>query len=90
MTKTRAIVVVDGGKVAAVCDAEIPKIRDEWVIVEVKAVALNPTDWKMINWGAADAGSRVGCDYAGIVAEVGSKVAKSQKGDRIAGFVHWG
>ncbi|TVY40893.1 Protein TOXD [Lachnellula subtilissima] len=73
MTKTRAIVVIDGGKVAA-----------------VKAVALNPTDWKMINWGTADVGSRFGCDYAGIVAEVGNKVTRFQKGDSIARFVHGG
>ena len=39
----------------------------------------------------ANPGSTLGCDYAGVVEEVGSKVTKSwQKGDRIAGFVHGG
>jgi len=34
-------------------------------------------------------GCTVGCDYAGTVVEVGSKVTKDwQKGERIAGFTH--
>ena len=37
----------------------------------------------------ATPGCTVGCDYSGVVEEVGSKVTKQwQKGDRIAGFVH--
>jgi NADPH:quinone reductase-like Zn-dependent oxidoreductase len=36
-------------------------------------------------------GATIGCDYAGTVVEVGSKVQKKwQKGDRIAGFTHGG
>lgn len=31
----------------------------------------------------------MGCDYSGVVEEVGDKVEKQwKKGDRIAGFVH--
>ena len=33
-------------------------------------------------------GALVGCDYSGVVEEVGKNVIKFQKGDRIAGFVH--
>ena len=34
-------------------------------------------------------GCTVGCDYSGVVEEMGSKVEKPwKKGDRIAGFVH--
>lgn len=37
----------------------------------------------------ATPGCTVGCDFSGVVEEVGSKVEKQwQKGDRIAGFVH--
>lgn len=86
---TKAIVVIEDG-VAAVRDAPIPKLRDEYVLVKIKAVGLNPTDWKSIDTKNADVGSRVGCDYAGVVLEAGSKVTKFKKGDRIGGFIHGG
>lgn len=39
----------------------------------------------------AKPGATSGCDYSGVIEEVGSKVTKSwQKGDRVAGFVHGG
>ncbi|KAI1176172.1 putative alcohol dehydrogenase [Nemania sp. FL0916] len=84
---TKAVVVVEL-KVPAVREVLKPIVHDEWVLVKVKAVALNPTDWKHIEYGAADIGCRVGCDYAGIVEEVGSKVTNFQKGDRITGWIH--
>lgn len=49
--------------------------------------ALNPTDWKHI--GFVDSRCTVGCDFSGIVEEVGSAVTKGwKKGDRVCGFVH--
>lgn len=90
MATTKAIVVLPEEKAVAVLEVVIPNVPDEWMLVNVKAVALNPTDWKHIDYGQADAGSRVGCDYAGVVERVGSKVSKFKKGDRIAGFVYGG
>ena len=82
-----AVVTVKAGE-AKVVEAPVPKLRDDYILVKVKAVALNPTDWKHVAW-LTDAGSRIGCDYAGIVEEVGSKVTKDfKKGDRVAGFTH--
>ncbi|KAF9878689.1 hypothetical protein CkaCkLH20_03589 [Colletotrichum karsti] len=85
---TKAIVFVEKGK-AEIRDVPKPKLRDDYVLVKVNAVGINPTDWKHVDFGITDPGSRVGCDYAGVVEEVGSKVEKSfKKGDRISGVVH--
>ena len=59
MASTKAIVVLPQEKTAAISDVAVPKIRDEWVLVKVKAVGLNPTNWRHIDWGYADAGSRI-------------------------------
>ncbi|KAJ5032448.1 uncharacterized protein L3040_009052 [Drepanopeziza brunnea f. sp. 'multigermtubi'] len=89
MVQNTAIVVQKPGEAAAV-EASVPVLRDDYIIVKVKAVALNPTDWKHVDW-LCDEGTRVGCDYAGVVEEVGSKVTKPfSKGDRVAGFAHGG
>ncbi|CAG7921934.1 unnamed protein product [Penicillium olsonii] len=87
MATTKAVVVVEL-KVPAVRDVLMPKVRDGWLLVKVKAVGINPTDWKHVRFGAADIGCRVGCDYAGIVEEVGPNVTNFVKGDRITGWIH--
>ncbi|KAI0528349.1 putative zinc-binding oxidoreductase ToxD [Xylaria digitata] len=68
----------------------IPQLRDDYVLVRTVAVALNPTDWTTLD-APGDNGTLVGCDYAGVVEEVGSSVTRDfKKGDRIAGFAHGG
>ncbi|KAI5257348.1 GroES-like protein [Aureobasidium subglaciale] len=83
----QAIKVVEAKK-AEIQSVAVPKLRDDYVLVKVEAVALNPTDWKHIDY-LANPRATVGCDYAGVVEEVGSAVQKKfSKGDRIAGFSH--
>lgn len=68
----------------------VPKLRDDYILVRTVAVALNPTDWTTLDAVGND-GTIVGCDYAGIVEEVGKAVKKNfKKGDRVAGFGHGG
>lgn len=87
-TTTKAIVYVEKGK-AAIQEIPVPKLRDEYVLVKVNAVGINPTDWKHIDFARTGPGSIIGCDYAGVVEAVGSKVTKAfKKGDRISGVVH--
>lgn len=86
----KAIVVLTEGKEAGIRDMPIPQLRDEWMLVKTKAVGLNPTDWKHIDHGYANAGARLGVEFAGVVEEVGTKVTNFQKGDRVAGFCHGG
>jgi NADPH:quinone reductase-like Zn-dependent oxidoreductase len=84
-------VVVTAPKVAElVTDRPIPALRDDYILVKVVSVALNPTDWKHVDF-LTPPGALIGCDYAGIVEEVGKDVKKPfKKGDRICGFVHGG
>lgn len=60
------------------------------LIVQVKAIAVNPSDWKHVDLeGDHDCtGCVVGADYAGVVVEVGNDVKSFQVGDRIAGAVN--
>lgn len=71
-------------------DVPVPTILDDEILVKVKAVALNPTDFKHID-AISPPDSIVGCDYAGEVTKVGRNAASVWKvGDRVAGAVHGG
>ncbi|KAG8629193.1 hypothetical protein KVT40_003058 [Elsinoe batatas] len=75
-------------KTAEVRTVPTPKLRDDYALIKVHAVALNPTDWKHVVYIPSD-GATVGCDLAGTVVKVGPKVTKSLKeGDRVTGLSH--
>ena len=57
MSKNHAVVVVKPGE-ARVEEASVPKLRDDYILVKTKAVALNPTDWKHVDF-LTSKGSRV-------------------------------
>ncbi|KAJ3076487.1 hypothetical protein HDU98_002931 [Podochytrium sp. JEL0797] len=87
MTTIKAIVIKAAGD-AQIASVPAPTLRDDYILVQPKAVAINPTDWKHVDY-LSSAGARVGCDFAGIVTAVGSKVTIGlQKGDRVWGVVH--
>lgn len=87
MSTQRAVVVKEKGAVEIRSDVPLPKLRDDYILVKTKAVALNPTDWKALH-GNPTPGAILGCDYSGIVEQIGSKVTTPFKiGDRVAGFV---
>ncbi|EED13651.1 zinc-binding oxidoreductase ToxD, putative [Talaromyces stipitatus ATCC 10500] len=84
-------VVVQNKTPTLATDRAVPKLRDDYILVKPVAVALNPTDWKHAAFGLAADGGLLGCDFAGVVEEVGSKVTKQwKKGDRLAGVAHGG
>ncbi|POS75606.1 hypothetical protein DHEL01_v206000 [Diaporthe helianthi] len=71
-------------------DVPVPKISPNEILVKVKAVGLNPTDFKHLD-AISPPHSIIGCDYAGVVHEVGTAVkGKWSVGDRVAGVVHGG
>ncbi|OTB05985.1 hypothetical protein M426DRAFT_319362 [Hypoxylon sp. CI-4A] len=84
----KAIVAVEKGKVE-VQEVSVPKLRDGYVLAKVKAIGLNPADWKSKDLRAVP-GIRMGLDYAGVVEELGNGVTNLKKGDRIAGFLNGG
>lgn len=77
----------DGVKIHTI---PVPEIHDNEILVRVRSVALNPTDFKHIDV-VAPRGAIIGCDYSGTVARVGAKAPGHwQVGDRVAGFIHGG
>lgn len=90
MSTRKAVVHKTKGVAEIRSDVPLPKLRDEYIIVKTKAVALNPTDWKSLD-GRNSPGAIVGCDYAGYVEEVGKAVTTPfKKGEKVAGFIFGG
>lgn len=88
MSTQKAVIVTEPGKDGLVTDRPIPKLRDDYILVKTVSVGLNPTDWKHVAY-ISPPGVLVGCDYSGVVEEVGKDVKKPfKKGDRICGFAH--
>lgn len=90
MMKTqKAIIMTDLNHAKLIANRPIPAMRRGYMLVRTIAVAVNPTDWKHIQFQNT-LGGLVGCDYAGIVEEVACERASKrfERGDRVAGFVH--
>lgn len=86
----KAVVITSPGKASLVEDRPKPALRDDYLLVKTRCVAVNPTDWKHADITQTP-GILLGCDYAGTVEEVGPAVTKPfKKGDRVMGFVHGG
>lgn len=66
--------------------AEMPTLDDNEILVQNKAIGINPVDWKFIkanplNWPS---GHVPGVDGAGFIVQVGAKVDSSLIGRRVA------
>ncbi|KIO30118.1 hypothetical protein M407DRAFT_242320 [Tulasnella calospora MUT 4182] len=88
----RAVIVKEGDpRTLAVEERALPALRDDEILVKVKAVTLNPTDYKHVwNYAQLKGGSSFGCDFAGDVAYVGKDVKGWSVGDGAAGFLRGG
>ncbi len=81
-----------GTGVLQATDEPMPAIQADQVLVNVKAVSINPLDWK-IREGTMKlmSGSKfpkhTGTDFAGIVEAVGASVSNVKKGDEVFGTV---
>lgn len=60
------------------------------ILVEVKAISLNPIDPLYVGNPLANSGRTIGSDFVGVVASLGSSVPTSSNlkvGDRVSGFL---
>lgn len=68
----------------------VPEIKDDEILVRVRFVALNPTDFKHVDI-LSPRGAIIGCDYSGSVAKIGPQAPGNWVvGDRVAGVIHGG
>ncbi|KZV73105.1 GroES-like protein [Peniophora sp. CONT] len=65
---------------------KVKNLPEDQVLVRVRVVGLNPTDWKHAigDWGNGN--TIAGCDATGDVVAVGSAVTHVKVGDRVAAF----
>ncbi|KAI3317089.1 GroES-like protein [Xylariaceae sp. AK1471] len=86
-TKRVALVESDDHDIRIKHNAPLPILKSNELLVQTKAVAINPCDYKMHERfpcpGAVD-----GCDFAGIVIGLGTDVTSFSLGDRVCGAVH--
>lgn len=83
MTNQHILIKAQGD--AQIEQVTVPELKDDYILVTTRAVALNPSDWKHVDFMASP-GARSGCDYAGVVEAVGKAVTKGfKKGDRVTG-----
>jgi NADPH:quinone reductase-like Zn-dependent oxidoreductase len=82
------------GEPLALVELPTPEPRPEEVRVAVKAIGVNPVDWKMRQSGPLRLAARmvgppppvvIGVDFAGVVDAVGAKVTDVRVGDRVVG-----
>ncbi|MDT3402359.1 NADP-dependent oxidoreductase [Mucilaginibacter terrae] len=93
----RAIVLkeIGGPENLVLADVPVPQIKDNEVLVQVKAISINPVDAfvrrtkEALNWVYSYKGTEehiiLGWDVAGIVTEAGRAVTKFKKGDEVFG-----
>ncbi|KAJ7910296.1 chaperonin 10-like protein [Mycena leptocephala] len=86
----KALVTVGDGS-CQLQDVKIPSLGADQILVKVVAAAQNPTDWKTLLLHTLP-GNILGCDFAGIVVELGLEVPIDLRkiGERVAGVVHGG
>ncbi|KAK2673995.1 Tetrahydrofolate dehydrogenase/cyclohydrolase [Fusarium oxysporum f. sp. vasinfectum] len=67
----------------------VPKPGEHQLLVKVSYVAQNPTDVQSFDSNAFGDGAILGCDFVGVVEEIGPNVTRIAKGTTIAGLI-WG
>ncbi|KAL1620744.1 hypothetical protein SLS56_009564 [Neofusicoccum ribis] len=88
MTKNQAAWITEAkGKPLKVDEAPTPKPGPGEVVIKNAAVAINPVDWKIQEYGLflTQFPNILGTDVAGTIEEVGEGVTSLKKGQRVIG-----
>jgi NADPH:quinone reductase-like Zn-dependent oxidoreductase len=80
------------GDVMQLSDVPMPKIQADELLVKIQAASVNPVDWKIRNGEMKIMTGKnfprgMGCDFAGIIEEVGGSASGFQKGDAVFGWI---
>ncbi|KKQ02249.1 MAG: Quinone oxidoreductase-like protein [Parcubacteria group bacterium GW2011_GWA2_36_24] len=70
-------------------DLPVPKIKKDEILVKVKAIGLNPADWKGVENGIFEVPYILGSDISGVITEIGGDVIMYNIGDQIIGSLEW-
>ncbi|MCJ1384590.1 hypothetical protein MMC17_007708 [Xylographa soralifera] len=82
-----ALVATTPGILSLAEGVPVPSIELDEVLIKVRAVALNPSDWKLID-NSCTPGAVSGCDCAGTVVRIGGNVCKPLEiGSHVCGIV---
>ncbi|CCF60311.1 hypothetical protein KAFR_0J02470 [Kazachstania africana CBS 2517] len=86
-------VVFQDGKAVVRDDVPIPVFVDDgFMLVKAIAVAVNPSEWKHIDYKLGPEGSILGCEVVGQILKLGPNIIGEKDefkvGDYVMGFVH--
>ena len=81
-----------GPEVLNIIEVEKPAVGDDNILVEVTASSVNPVDWKVAKemlkfFPGQKLPKRLGSDFAGVVAEVGSNISDFKIDDEVYGVI---
>ncbi|TDO20912.1 NAD(P)-dependent alcohol dehydrogenase [Pedobacter duraquae] len=70
-----------------------PSVTDKTVLIKVKAVSINPLDWKIRNgemklMSGSKFPKKIGIDFSGVVEDTGNSIKSYKKGDQVFGLLN--
>ncbi|HAX02555.1 MAG: hypothetical protein A2Y45_02055 [Tenericutes bacterium GWC2_34_14] len=83
----KAIVCIKQGKIWKLDYKDVPKpiIKDDEVLIHVKASSINAADYRSLSYGMIPKRKIFGADVSGIIEEVGPKCSQFKIGDTVFG-----
>ncbi len=91
----KAVITKDYGSVdvLSIESVDKPTINDNEILVEVKAVSINPIDWRIRTGEMRMITGRIpprilGADYSGVVNKIGKNITSYKKGDEVYGLIN--